>query len=124
MAASPTQEMIARLESEQNIWFCSVRPDGRPHMAPVWFVWHQGKLYIGTDPKSVKAANIRENPQVVLALEEGTHPVICEGSARPVPRPWPETLLAAFFSKYEWDMNKESQYNDVIEVTPERWLSW
>jgi PPOX class probable F420-dependent enzyme len=124
MAATLTDALMARLESQQNIWFSSVRPDGRPHLAPVWFVWHAGKIYIGTDPKSVKAANIRANARVALALEDGTHPLICEGSARPVAQPLPADLLAAFFKKYEWDLTSENQYNDVIEVTPERWLSW
>jgi PPOX class probable F420-dependent enzyme len=124
MAAALTEEMITRLESQQNIWFSSVRPDGRPHLAPVWFVWHAGKVYIGTDPKSVKIRNIRRNARVTLALEDGTHPVICEGSARIVEKPWPEPLLAAFFQKYEWDLNKEEQYNAVVEITPEKWLAW
>ncbi len=64
MAAEPNEEVIAKLESQQNIWFSSMRPDGRPHLAPVWFVWHAGKIYIGTDPKSVKSRNIRRNPRV------------------------------------------------------------
>jgi F420H(2)-dependent biliverdin reductase len=119
-----TEEMIARLENQQNIWFCSVRPDGRPHLAPVWFVWHAGKLYIGTDPKSVKSRNLRSNLQVTLALEDGAHPVICEGTAQPAAMPLPDDLLAAFFKKYEWDLNKEAQYNLVVEVTPVKWLSW
>ncbi len=126
MSASkePSAEVIGKLESQQNIWFGSVRADGRPHLAPVWFVWHAGKIYIGTDPKSVKSRNVHRDGRVVLALEEGTHPVIVEGHAQPVEKPWPEPLLAAFFKKYEWDMNKEEQYNEVIEITPENWLVW
>ncbi len=124
MAETLREEVITRLETQQNIWISSVRPDGRPHLAPVWFVWHEDKIYIGTDPKSVKSHNIRQNARVALALEDGTHPVICEGIARPVEKPWPEPLLAAFFRKYEWDMNKEEQYNDVIEITPVKWLTW
>ncbi len=92
MAAVPNEEVIARLESQQNIWFSSVRPDGRPHLAPVWFVWHAGKIYIGTDPKSVKSANISGNAQVSLALEDGTHPLICEGTVRVVEKPWPDRV--------------------------------
>ena len=122
--SEPTEELIARLEIQQNIWFSSVRPGGRPHLAPVWFVWHAGRLYISTEPQSVKSRNIRRNPRVALALEDGTHPLICEGTARPVEHPWPEALVAAFLRKYEWDINKEVQYNQVIEVTPEKWLSW
>lgn len=118
------EEQIAKLENQQNIWFSSVRPDGRPHLAPVWFVWHAGKIYIGTDPKSVKSANVRSNARVSLALEDGTHPLICEGTASVVEKPWPDSLLAAFFKKYEWDLMKESQYNHVLEITPVNWLFW
>lgn len=124
MAAVLTQEMIARLEKQQNIWFSSVRPDGRPHLAPVWFVWHEGKIYIGTDPRSVKIRNIRGNARVALALEDGEHPVICEGSARLLEKPYPEPLLAIFFQKYEWDVTADEQYNTVVEITPEKWLAW
>ncbi len=124
MAAALTQEMITKLESQQVIWFSSVRPDGRPHLAPVWFVWHEDKIYIGTDPKSVKIRNIRSNARVALALEDGEHPVICEGTARRLENPWPDSLLSAFFKKYEWDLNKEEQYNAVVEITPEKWLAW
>src|SRR5512138_62856 len=124
MATTLTPEMIERLEKQQNIWFGSVRADGRPHLAPVWFVWYAGKIYIGTDPKSVKLKNIQANPRVALALEDGAKPVICEGLARSVAAPWDENLLAAFFAKYEWDLLKEKQYNTLVEISPKRWLGW
>lgn len=124
MTAAPPESVIENLESQQNIWFSSVRPSGRPHLAPVWFVWHEDRLYISTDPNSVKRRNVDENPHVVLALEDGTHPVICEGTARHVPAPLPEPLHAAFLRKYEWDVHTDAQYNYVIEVTPVKWLAW
>jgi PPOX class probable F420-dependent enzyme len=117
-------EAITKLTTEQNIWFVSVRPDGRPHMAPVWFVWHNDRIYIGTDPESVKIRNIRSNPNVITALEDGDHPVICEGKADFLPTPYPEPLLAAFFQKYEWDVPADKQYHMVVEITPQKWLAW
>ena len=60
-----------RLQSEGNIWVTTVRPDGRPHLTPVWFVWHAGKAYICISPDSVKARNLSRNPRVALALENG-----------------------------------------------------
>jgi hypothetical protein len=116
--------MIEKLEKQQNLWFSSVRVDGRPHLVPVWFVWFEGKIYIGTEPESVKSRNIRRNPKVAVALEDGSKPVICEGKARPLERPWSPGLLGAFFKKYSWDLLKDEQYNHIIAVTPERWLSW
>jgi hypothetical protein len=78
----PPAEKAPALEKQANIWFTSVRPDGRPHMVPIWFVYHDEKIFIGIDPASVKSRNIQHNPQVVMALEDGTHPLICEGLPR------------------------------------------
>ena len=122
MSQPISPKTLTRLESQQNIWFSSVRPDGRPHLTPIWFVWHTGKFYCGIDPRSVKSRNIHHNPHVVLALEDGTNPVICEGSVRVVEPPFSEDLLAAFFKKYEWNLLKEEQFNQVIEITPVKWL--
>lgn len=124
MAAPLSDEMKMRLESQQVIWLSSVRADGRPHLAPVWFAWHAGKIYISTEPDSIKAQNIRRSPAVSMALEDGTHPLICEGTARLIEKPWDEGMLAVFLKKYEWDLNTEKQYYQVIEVTPVRWLAW
>jgi PPOX class probable F420-dependent enzyme len=115
-------EVLTKLESQPNIWFSSVRPDGRPHLTPVWFVWHDGHFYFGIDPKSVKSRNIRLNPRVTLALEDGTHPVIVEGVASLVKLPLPESLVAAFYKKYEWNLSAEEQFNQWIEVTPTKWV--
>ena len=122
MSKQLSQEALQKLESARNVWFSSVRPDGRPHLTPVWFVWHAEKFYVGIDPHSVKSRNIRHNPRVALALEDGTNPVICEGIARLVELPLSEPLLRAFFEKYEWDLLKEEQYNQVVEITPQKWL--
>jgi hypothetical protein len=120
---------IERLENEKNIWVATVRPalDGgspRPHLAPVWFAYFDGKLYISIEAESVKGRNLVHHPQLALALEEGTHPVICEGTARPAPAPWPPEVVEIFLRKYEWDIRTEQQYNQLLEITPTKWLNW
>jgi nitroimidazol reductase NimA-like FMN-containing flavoprotein (pyridoxamine 5'-phosphate oxidase superfamily) len=117
-------EMRQKLEEAQNIWVATVRSDGRPHLAPVWFAFVEGKLYFSTEGSSVKARNIGENEQVALALEDGAHPIICEGTVRPLPPPAPEEVSKEFFRKYEWELSAEKQYSQLFEVTPEKWLSW
>lgn len=122
--ADLSPEELQKLANAQNIWFATVRPDGRPHLTPVWFAWVGGYLYVSIDPESVKSRNLAQNTNVVLALEDGLHPVICEGQAEILAPPWPEPLLAEFVLKYEWDLKEEAQYNLVVKVTPERWLTW
>ncbi len=113
-----------KLETERNIWLASVRPDGRPHLVPIWFAWCSDKLYICTEPSSVKGRNLLRNPCVALALENGSEPLICEGQAEPVSVPWPADVIALFRQKYDWDVSTEDQYTELIEVTPEKWLAW
>lgn len=123
MKSSPAN-VQSRLELENNIWLASVRPDGRPHLVPVWFVWHAGKLYVCIEPDSAKGRNIRQNPRVVLALEDGSSPVICEGLTALVPDPWPAAVIDIFQQKYDWDITSETRYTQLVEVTPAKWLAW
>ena len=113
------------LETEKIIWVASVRSDGqRPHLVPVWFAWHGEKLFLCVQPDSIKARNIRNRPGVALALEDGTRPVICEGTAAALPAPWPEAVCTVFQQKYEWDIRTGKEYTQLLEITPEKWLSW
>ena len=120
----PPAQALARLESEANIWLATVRPDGRPHLVPVWFAWHNEKVYACIEAGSVKAGNIRQNPRVSLALENGSQPVIAEGMAVLLSPSWPEAIAAIFKAKYDWDIATDSQYDTLVEITPARWLSW
>lgn len=113
-----------RLETEKNIWLASVRPTGWPHMTPVWFAWHQEKLYVCIQPESVKARNMAQNPHVALSLEDGSCVVICEGTAAEVPRPWPADVRSVFQQKYDWDISSSRDYTLLVEVTPVKWLIW
>jgi hypothetical protein len=68
-----------QMAKSRNYWIISTRPDGRPHAAPVWGVWHEGALYFGSDPESRKARNIAHQPEIVVHLESGDDTVILEG---------------------------------------------
>jgi F420H(2)-dependent biliverdin reductase len=119
-----TAEVQNKLETEKNIWIASVRTDGRPHLVPVWFIWLEKKIYLSIDPTSIKARNIALNTRVALALEDGSHPVICEGDAYLVSPPFPEEVIQQFFNKYAWEIPSEKQYNQLVEVHPRKWLVW
>ncbi|MBV9228713.1 MAG: pyridoxamine 5'-phosphate oxidase family protein, partial [Chloroflexi bacterium] len=58
-----------RLRTEPIIWLNSVRPDGRPHSVPVWFLWDGATFLIFSKPSSQKIRNLRQNKYVTLALD-------------------------------------------------------
>ncbi|MGJ3238060.1 MAG: PPOX class F420-dependent oxidoreductase [Anaerolineae bacterium] len=66
----------------------TVRADGRPHLAPIWYIYEEGKLYFNTWHESVKGQNITRDGRISICVDEEQPPfafVIIEGSAEVVP---------------------------------------
>jgi PPOX class probable F420-dependent enzyme len=74
-------EVRLRLEQARSYWIVTRRPDGRPHAAPVWGVFLDGRVVFSTSPDSVKARNIAADPRVAVHLESADNVVILEGTA-------------------------------------------
>ncbi|HLI08028.1 MAG TPA: pyridoxamine 5'-phosphate oxidase family protein [Ktedonobacteraceae bacterium] len=50
----------------------TVRADGRPHVAPVWFLLDDDSIVFTTWHTTVKAKNIRRDPRVCLCIDDET----------------------------------------------------
>lgn len=107
-----------RVDAAQNVWMATVRPDGRPHLVPVWYVVNAGRWYVCTAPGSVKARNLSRNPQIALALEDGSNPYIVEGQAQRISPS--AAIVDKFKAKYDWDITTDTHYSAVFEVTVRR----
>jgi hypothetical protein len=115
--------VLENLSQASACWFSSVRPDGRAHLAPIWHVWHEGRLFVVTQARSVRARNIAANPAVSVALPDPMNVVILEGTARPAPERRSE-VQPLFAAKYNWDISSDSAYDLVVEVTPHKLIAW
>ena len=82
-----------RLGASHEFWLATVRPDGRPHVMPVWAVWADDALWFSASPGSRKTRNLAANPHVVMTTDNPHEPVIVEGEAVPVTDP---ERIAAF----------------------------
>ena len=120
-----------RLRTEPIIWLSSVRPDGRPHLVPVWFVWDGAAILIFSKPAAQKVRNLRHSPQVMLALDsadEGEDVVLLEGRAELLGDDAPRSTLPEYAKKYAALMARTkmaadwhaAEYNQAIRVTVER----
>jgi hypothetical protein len=83
----PWSRVDERLAAARNYWLATTRPDGRPHVMPVWGVWLERALWFGTDRGSRKARNLARNAAVAVHLESGDDVVILEGAAGEVRAP-------------------------------------
>jgi hypothetical protein len=80
----PWSRVIERLDRAINYWLATMRPEGRPHVTPVWGVWVDGALYFDGIPTAHWARNIAANPTVSMHLESGDDVVVLEGVAEDV----------------------------------------
>jgi PPOX class probable F420-dependent enzyme len=128
-----TQERDAhidqRLREDIVVWFGTVRPDGRPHITPVWFIWNGADLLIFSKPNQRKIRNVRQNPRVVVALDnskEGTDHIAFEGVAQLLADPTVNATLPAYVAKYGAYIEgigysprtMAEAYSQAIRVTP------
>lgn len=93
-----------RLATERNIWLATVRPDGRPHLVAIWFVWAEDALWFATGADSTKVRNIATQPRVMLSFEDGDDSAVAAGTATRVPLPFPIAVVEAFIAKFDWDI--------------------
>ncbi|TDC22542.1 pyridoxamine 5'-phosphate oxidase [Streptomyces sp. 8K308] len=122
----PDPAVRDRIERELNVWLCTLRPDGSPHVTPVWFVFLRHRWWIGADGGAVKVRNVRADPRVSLALEDGRAPVVAEGEALVHDGGFPADVVAAFAAKYDgWDVTapyRPGAGRALLEVPVRRWL--
>jgi PPOX class probable F420-dependent enzyme len=139
MVMDPTNAKHAhadeRLRAEPIIWLATVRPDGRPHQVPVWFLWDGATILIFSEPEKQKIRNLRANPQASLALEaldEGGDIVVVEGRAELLDAMVSEDVLAVYEAKYArllanmgWTLESMvARYSQAIRVSPTRLIAW
>ena len=136
MATSPQASAYVeqRLQKEIIIWLSSVRPDGRPHLVPVWFLWHEGKIVIFSKLDQ-KIRNLHANSNVMLALEaldEGEDVVLIEGRADILEVGQLSPTMASYAHKYAEGLKglgtsaeqMAAIYNQAILITPTRFNAW
>lgn len=85
MNAMTRQEALAFLATGTRTGkLATVRPDGRPHVVPVWFVVEGEDLVFNTWHESVKARNLANDPRASLVVDYQEPPygyVMVEGVA-------------------------------------------
>lgn len=125
-----------RLRSDPIIWLSTVRRDGRPHTAPVWFLWDGKTILIFSQPGSQKLRNLRNNPYVTLALEGtngGADVIVLEGKAELLKEKTTELNQPDYFiTKYGsaiQDMGEAPEslaqsYSQPIRITPTKFIAW
>ncbi|MGW9370143.1 pyridoxamine 5'-phosphate oxidase family protein [Streptomyces xanthophaeus] len=118
----PWPRAAAALAGAELYWLTTVRPDARPHVAPLIGVWTDGAVHFCTGAQERKAENLRANPHVVLTtgcntLHEGLDLVVEGRAARVTDPDRLRALAAAWEEKYGPDWHFD--VGDGVFVAPE-----
>jgi PPOX class probable F420-dependent enzyme len=119
--------------------------DGRPHLAPMWYVVEEGKVVFRSFTKSQKIVNLQRDPRLTVLVERGLgyaelQGVMIRGSATLVDDPaYVLRLYGRLAAKYAMvgdepvDLDPEAleaafgrfaPKNTAVVVEPEKITSW
>src|ERR1700726_1692100 len=68
-----------RLARSHDYWVATTRPDGRPHLMPVWAVWFEDALGFSSSNGSRKATNLAADTRCTIATDDAAEPVVVDG---------------------------------------------
>jgi len=81
----------------------TVRPDGRPHVAPVLAVWADDALHFVAGSSSRKARNLARASRCVITVDSGALHLVVDGEATKVSDEARLRRVAGVYaSKYGW----------------------
>jgi PPOX class probable F420-dependent enzyme len=123
------------LEQEPVVWLSTVRPDGGPHLVPIWFWWDGEAVLVFSKPNAQKIRNLRERPSMMLALgdtEDDFDVGMFEGTAELLDRPTSEMDASGHLRKYGDRMaaigltadSFAATYSQAIRIRLVRYLPW
>lgn len=64
-------ELDTFLSEARTCRIATVSPSGQPHVAPLWFVWHDKALWISSLKKSRRTRDLEAGSQVAVCVDTG-----------------------------------------------------
>jgi PPOX class probable F420-dependent enzyme len=87
------EEDVHRLQALHAVGVVATnRPDGWPHLVPVWYVWADAAVNVWTNDKRLWVRNARRDPRVAFSVQENGPPfgaVLIRGEAEVLGATWP-----------------------------------
>jgi PPOX class probable F420-dependent enzyme len=136
--AMTPDELNNFLVEERVCRVATLGPDGRPHVAPLWFAWDGSTMWLNSLVKSQRWTDLMRDPRVALVVDGGTefyelHGVEITGkvevvgdvprTARPDPAlVQPERLFARKYSGGD-EFHADGRHG-WLRVVPEKVVSW
>lgn len=134
MAVEITPKLEKLFHEEKIAWLTTVRGDGMPVPAPMWFLWRDGCFLMYSQPDARRIHNIVNNPRVAINLNTdlwGNRVVVVTGIATIESGAEPASEVPPYIEKYREGMMQigttpgrmAQEYSTAIYVRP-AWLRY
>ena len=134
MSRMAIEEIECYLAQDNVAHLVTLRNDGSPHVAPVWYQFQSGLLLVMAHSSAVKIRNIRNDARVAISVAKSSHPyryVVVEGTAKIVDEARYELIEAISIhyrgsedgAKFARELVEDGG-TVIIEISPTRTMSW
>ena len=124
------------LKKQKILRLATLDNKGNPHIIPVWYLFNSKKLYVGTNSKTKKAKNIKNNSKVSFCVDTGINSpdifgVMGQGNAKlireknEVSKIGKKILLRYFKTLNNKSAQELLEETDcIIEIRPKKYSVW
>ena len=130
------QWMAFILDGTRTGKLATVKPNGRPHVVPIWFIMEGDALVFSSGAETAKTRNLRQNPYATVCIDEEAFPyafVMLECTATidacPVTEQLPYTTEIA--RRYvpgaqaeEFGQRNAAESEVIIRLVPDKVIAW
>ena len=126
------EELEELLRETRTMRAGTVSPDGSPHVVPLWFVWHDGAIWINNLRRSRRSRDLQAGSEVALCIDVGHDYFELRGAVlygRPEEvdpdDPGLPPVRSGFGDKYFGGAEiPDVKSHQWLKMTPERIVSW
>lgn len=121
------------LAEQRVLRLATISDDGFPHVVPVWYMYRDGAVYVGTNTRTAKAKNVARTGRAAFCVDEGIrsplYGVMVRGRARLITEDigdMARDILLRYFDTME-DESAAELYRDtdcIIEIIPDHITEW
>ena len=133
---SKMSELIKFLKKEKILHLATIDENNSPHIVPVWYLYSSKKIYIGTNTKTQKAKNIKNNKKVSFCVDVGVNApkifgVMGKGTAKllrdeSTVNRIAKRILLRYFKTLDSKSAREllDDTDCIIEILPKEFTNW
>ena len=124
------------LKKQKILRLATLDKKDNPHVVPVWYLFNSKKLYIGTNSKTEKAKNVKNNSKVSFCVDVGINSpdifgVMGQGIGKLIIEKndvarIEKIILLRYFNTLDDKSAKEllEETDCIIEITPKEYSVW